>query len=66
MAIGIGGVIDVLLLAGPLSQARRGRLRTAGAAARALSVRWAVGVGAVVVLGYAALTLHRRPELRRS
>ncbi len=140
-AIGIGGVIGALLLAGPLSQARRGRLLTvaaiayptllfalslsrvtwvalavlpfvgmmlivfnslansmlqllvadeyrgrlmalygliiiglsqsvgaltAGAMARAFGVQWAVGGGAVVVLGYAAVTLRRRPELRRS
>ena len=140
-ALGIGGVTGALLLAGPLSQARRGRLLTvaalayptllltlaftrthwlaltvlpllgvslivfnslangmlqlmvddayrgrlmalygliiiglsqsvgaltAGAMARALGVQWAVGLGAVVLLAYAALLLHRRPALRRA
>jgi MFS family permease len=140
-ALGVGGVIGALLLAGPLAQAKRGRLitvaaiaypallltlalsdvtwlalvilplvgvmlilfnslansmlqllvadeyrgrlmalygliviglsqsvgaLTAGAAARAFGVQWAVGGGAVVVLVYAAITLRRRPEIRRA
>jgi MFS family permease len=140
-ALGVGGVCGALLLAGPLSQARRGRLitvaalaypalllalamsrvtwlallilplvgvtlilfnslansmlqllvadeyrgrlmalygliiiglsqsvgaLTAGAMARLFGVQWAVGAGALVVLLYAAITLHRRPEIRRA
>jgi len=140
-ALGVGGVCGALLLAGPLSQARRGRLitvaaiaypalllalamsrvmwlalvilplvgmmlilfnslansmlqllvadayrgrlmalygliiiglsqsagaLTAGAMARAFGVQWAVGIGALIVLAYASVTLHRRPELRRA
>ena len=37
----------------------------AGALARATSVQWAIGSGAVIMLGYASFAFWRFPELRR-
>ena len=37
----------------------------AGALARATSVQWAIGSGAVIMLGYAAFAFWKFPELRR-
>jgi predicted MFS family arabinose efflux permease len=36
-----------------------------GAVARATSVQWAIGSGAVIMLGYAAWAFFKFPELRR-
>jgi drug/metabolite transporter superfamily protein YnfA len=38
----------------------------AGALARATSVQWAIGSGAVIMLGYASFAFWKFPELRRA
>jgi len=37
-----------------------------GAIARATSVQWAIGTGALIMLGYAAWAFWKFPELRRA